>query len=189
MWHHSVCMLHQITNPQSRSEIFISNGFQWFRFQTRLTVPREICCITPWSEMWKKSTNWCYFCSIVTLQCLIDWYGGTLRTQQCPCVSININYSCWVHYFSSCVILPVPGGNSAEAGGYRCYRESPTCNVPSLHSLPSSLDVVLPLSCPQGCSTHPQGPPGPQRLHDQESALQTLHLCRKHCRNSFLISW
>lgn len=26
------------TNPQSHSEIFISNGFQWFRFQTRVIM-------------------------------------------------------------------------------------------------------------------------------------------------------
>ena len=81
--------------------------------------------------------------------------------------------------------LPLREGNSAEAGGYRCYRGSPICSAPSSHSLPSSLDVVLQLSCPPGCCTHLQESPGPQRLQGQESALQTPHLCRKQCSNLF----
>lgn len=75
----------------------------------------------------------------------------------------------------TCVILPDQEENSAEAGKYHCYTDSPTCNVPSSHSLSSLSDADLHRSSSSGCSTPPQEPRGLQRLHGQESVSQTLH--------------
>lgn len=100
-----------------------------------------------------------------------------------PCVH-DTNCSCMaLCFFGGGIILPGQEGNSAEAGGSHCYRESPTCSAPMSHSPPSLLGVVLQLLCPAGCCTPHQEPPGPRRLHGRQSALQTQHLCRKQRSN------
>lgn len=57
-------------------------------------------------EKWEKRNTDCHsFCTNATLQSSTDWHPRVLHTQQCPSVSINMNYSCTTDAISTPVRL------------------------------------------------------------------------------------